>query len=188
MAAVVAHEVKNPVAGISGVLQVLGSRMPPDGSDRAILGDIQDRIDSLNAIVQDLLLFSRPTAPALASANIRSLLTNTIAMLRCDPSLVDVDVQITGDDPTMRVDSTQLKIVFLHLLLNTAQAMGGRGRSRWPCGRLPNRPRSGSRTEGSDSAPRCARRCSSRSSRRNIAAAALACRPPNASSRLTAES
>ena len=62
MAAVVAHEVKNPIAGIRGALQVITSRMPADQRDRAILLDIITRLDGLNRIVQDMLMFARPRA------------------------------------------------------------------------------------------------------------------------------
>src|SRR6185436_16358350 len=62
MAAVVAHEVKNPIAGIRGALQVITSRMPPDQRDRGVLIDIIARLDALNRIVQDMLMFARPRA------------------------------------------------------------------------------------------------------------------------------
>ena len=62
MAAVVAHEVKNPIAGIRGALQVITSRMPADQRDRTILVDIITRLDGLNRIVQDMLMFARPRA------------------------------------------------------------------------------------------------------------------------------
>src|SRR6185503_17721885 len=58
MAAIVAHEVKNPLAAIEGALQVIGGRMPPDGRDRAVVGEVIARVDSLNDIVQDLLVFA----------------------------------------------------------------------------------------------------------------------------------
>src|SRR6476469_2613114 len=51
MAAVVAHEVKNPLAWIKGALQVIGSRLPEAARDRAIVGDIVARVESLNDIV-----------------------------------------------------------------------------------------------------------------------------------------
>ena len=126
MAAVVAHEVKNPLAGISGALQIIGSRMP-DGNDRAIIDDIQDRIVSLNEMVQDLLVFARPKAPSLVSADIRALLVSTAAVLGRDSNAADVLVEISGDSPVQLVDSKQLQIVFLNLLLNASQAMGGNG-------------------------------------------------------------
>ena len=62
MAAVVAHEVKNPIAGIRGALQVITSRMPAEQRDRTILLDIITRLDALNRIVQDMLMFARPRA------------------------------------------------------------------------------------------------------------------------------
>ena len=127
MAAVVAHEVKNPLAGISGALQVIGGRMPADSGDRAVIGDIQARIDSLNEMVQDLLTFARPKPPALATATIGSVLTSTSALLRRDPGL-EVEVIIAGDNPTIRADGEQLQNVFFNLFLNAAQAMKGKGR------------------------------------------------------------
>ncbi len=127
MAAVVAHEVKNPLAGISGALQVIGSRMHPESGDRAVIGDIQARIDSLNEMVQDLLMFARPKPPTLGRVTLGALLDNTSSMLRRDPGL-DVEVSIRGDNPTIRADGEQLQNVFFNLLLNAAQAMGGKGR------------------------------------------------------------
>src|SRR5581483_10322065 len=53
MAAVVAHEVKNPIAGIRGALQVITSRMAAEQRDRSVMGDIIARLDALNGIVQD---------------------------------------------------------------------------------------------------------------------------------------
>lgn len=126
MAAVVAHEVKNPLAGISGALQVISSRLPSDG-DRAIIGDIQKRIGSLNDMVQDLLLFSRPQTPALSPTAIGTLLSETAAAVRRDPALADVLVNINDADPTLRIDREQMRIVFQNLLLNAAQAMDGHG-------------------------------------------------------------
>ena len=126
MAAVVAHEVKNPLAGISGALQVISSRMPADSGDRAVIGDIQARIDSLNEMVQDLLMFARPKPPALAQVRLGSLLATTSSLLRRDPAL-DVEVSIRGENPTIRADGEQLQNAFFNLLLNAAQAMGGKG-------------------------------------------------------------
>jgi signal transduction histidine kinase len=60
MAAVVAHEVKNPLAGIRGAMQVFGSRMSPDDASAQVLKDIVARIDSLDQMMKDMLLFARP--------------------------------------------------------------------------------------------------------------------------------
>ncbi len=124
MAAVVAHEVKNPLAGIRGALQVIGGRLPEGARDRAIIGDIVARLDSLNEIVHDLLVFARPREPKLAPVELASLMENTAALLKKDPSHSAVDVVITGERPTVQADAEQIQTVFLNLLLNAAQASG----------------------------------------------------------------
>jgi signal transduction histidine kinase len=60
MAAVIAHEVKNPLAGIRGAMQVFGRRMSKDDASAPVLKDIVARIDSLDQMMKDMLLFARP--------------------------------------------------------------------------------------------------------------------------------
>jgi PAS domain S-box-containing protein len=128
MAAVVAHEVKNPLAGIRGALQVISARMPPESRDRAVVGDILARLDSLNEMVHDLLLFARPRTPKLAPVLLGPLIEATALLLKKDPDLAGVDVTITaGAHHTAEADSELLQIVFSNLLLNAAQAMSGHG-------------------------------------------------------------
>lgn len=127
MAAVVAHEVKNPIAGIRGALQVIVARMAADQRDRTIIGDIIARLDALNLIVQDLLLFARPRSPRHERIDLRSLLDSTIDLLRRDPAFTGVTVDIDGNPGPISADPELLRIVFQNVLLNAAQAMGGHG-------------------------------------------------------------
>jgi len=128
MAAVVAHEVKNPLAAIKGALQVIGGRMPAESRDRAVVGDIVARVDSLNDIVQDLLVFARPREPQLTPVQLRDLVENTAALLRRDPAHASVTIAVTGANPVVQLDIDQMRTVFLNLLLNAAQATGTGGR------------------------------------------------------------
>ncbi|HZT75910.1 MAG TPA: ATP-binding protein [Vicinamibacterales bacterium] len=127
MAAVVAHEVKNPIAGIRGALQVIMSRMPAEQRDRSIIGDIIARLDALNGIVQDLLLYARPRAPKREPVDVRLLIENTADLLRKDPALAQTTLNITGRPEAVLGDPEQLRIVFQNLLMNAAQAMAGTG-------------------------------------------------------------
>ena len=88
MAAVVAHEVKNPLAGISGALQVIGGRMPPrPPRPRRSSATIVARVDSLNDIVQDLLVFARPREPQLGAGRARASWSRApSALMRKDPA------------------------------------------------------------------------------------------------------
>jgi two-component system CheB/CheR fusion protein len=130
MAGVVAHEVKNPLAGIKGAIQIMMSRRPPGDPDLTVMGDIIQRIDALNELVQDLLVFSRPRPLRLEPVELRLLLLDTIGALRQDPTGELVQVDIEGPDVSLTGDSPLLRSTFLNLLMNAAQAMGGRGTVR----------------------------------------------------------
>jgi len=127
MAAVVAHEVKNPIAGIRGALQVIGGRLPDASRDKAVMGDIITRLDSLNAIVQDLLVFARPRDLQLTTVPLGLLIAETVGHVRRDPVQQDVAIEVSGENPLIQADADQLRTVFLNLLLNATQAQGTRG-------------------------------------------------------------
>ena len=127
MAAVVAHEVKNPLAGIKGVLQVIGARMPEDSRDRAIVFDVQERLDALNELLEDLLTFARPKAPTTALVLLRPIVDATVHLLKRDPHLTGVEVYVDGANPAVLADAEQLQRVLLNLLINAGQAMAGTG-------------------------------------------------------------
>ena len=128
MAAVVAHEVKNPIAGIRGALQVIGSRMAAESRDRPVIGDIIARLDALNRIVQDLLVFARPRQLRSEPVDLKLLVLGTVDLLRRDPALAAVEVEISGDGAVVSADPEQLQLVFTNVLMNAAQAMPGGGR------------------------------------------------------------
>src|SRR5688572_27603177 len=128
MAAVIAHEVKNPLAGIRGAIQVIGSRLPADSRDAAVLNDIVKRIDALDGLMKDLLVFARPPQPRRASVDLVPLVTMTAELICQDPALKDVQVDVEGSAPPVLADAEMLKIVFQNLLVNSAHAMQGQGK------------------------------------------------------------
>ena len=129
MAAVVAHEVKNPLAGIRGAVQVFASRQG-DGAHNQILREIVARIDALDQMMKDLLLFARPPQPRYAPTDVVPLVTTTASLLSQDPALRDVDIEVSGAAPPFAADAEMLRIVFHNLLINGAHAMQGKGRIR----------------------------------------------------------
>jgi PAS domain S-box-containing protein len=127
MAAVVAHEVKNPIAGIRGALQVILGRMPFEQRDRRILTDIIARLDALNGIVQDLLIYARPRAPRYEPLNILVIIESTAELLRKDPEMAGLSIHVTGAPPPLAGDPDQLRILFQNVFMNAGQAMKGDG-------------------------------------------------------------
>ena len=128
MAAVLAHEVKNPLAGIGGALQIIRERLPAASPDRPIVTEILARLDGLNALVQDLLVFARPRPPKLEPIRIAPLLVETAAHLMRDPDMRRLSLHVAeGEDHWIVADAELLRGVLFNLLLNGAQASARRG-------------------------------------------------------------
>ena len=135
LAAVVAHEVRNPLAGISGALQIIQGRLGETSSDREVMGEILERIDGLNSMVAALLLYANPRPPRNEPIQIDALLESTVEIARRDPDLKAVEIEIQGDCPALAGDPEQLRTLFTNLLLNAGQAMNGCGRLRLEVGK-----------------------------------------------------
>ena len=127
MAAVIAHEVRNPLAGVRGAIQVIGSRLPKESGDAAMVNEIVSRIDGLNELIKDLLLFARPPRPRPTKVDVGVLVSATVQLLRADPVFQGVEVTVEGAAPPLQADAELMKTVFLNLLINAAQAMKGQG-------------------------------------------------------------
>jgi signal transduction histidine kinase len=129
MAAVVAHEVKNPLASISGALQVLGQRMPSDSTEGRIVEMVVLRLRDLSAMVDELLLFARPRSPALVRLPVARLLEGVAGLFSANPKWAGIALRVVVEPPDAEIvaDGDQLQGVLLNLLLNAAQACDGQG-------------------------------------------------------------
>jgi two-component system, LuxR family, sensor kinase FixL len=128
MAAVIAHEVKNPLAAVRGAIQVIGNRLPAGSREVGVVTDIIARIDTLNQLVKDLLLFARPPQPRLLPLDVSLVLEATAALLKQDAAHAGMRVTITGQASPVMADAELLKIVFINLFVNSSQAMKGDGK------------------------------------------------------------
>lgn len=70
MSAAVAHELRNPLAGISGAIQVMSGSMATDDPRRSVMSKVRDQVDRLDRMVRDLLAFSRPVQPRLQTVDL----------------------------------------------------------------------------------------------------------------------
>jgi two-component system, NtrC family, sensor histidine kinase PilS len=95
-----------------------------------VIKEILARIDALDSMMKDLLLFSRPPNPKLAPTDVVPLVTSTASLLMQDPALRDVSIDVEGTAPSVSADPDMLRIVFQNLLINGAHAMHGKGRIR----------------------------------------------------------
>jgi two-component system CheB/CheR fusion protein len=123
LSAVVAHEVRNPLAALRGSLQVLASRLPADLPGREIITPMLARIDALNQTVKDILTYSKPSPPKLQRVALDRLVPEAAAAARAAIPAARIDV--TGDPIVVRADPEMMRAVLLNLLLNAVHASGG---------------------------------------------------------------
>ena len=121
LAAVVAHEVRNPLAGLRASLQVLVRRIG-DARDRDVVAAMIQRIDSLNDKVEDLLLYARPKAPRLQPVDVSTVLHEVVvsadaAVGRTNDPLVTCPAGLR-----VRADPDMLRAALLNLTMNAYQA------------------------------------------------------------------
>ena len=123
MAAVVAHEVRNPLAGIRGALQVIGGRLPMGERDATIVSEMIARLDGLNELMTDLLLFARPPQPHCVPVDMLQLAQETSSLAAQDATARKVRFVVDGTPQTVQADPKLLKSVLLNVLINAAHAV-----------------------------------------------------------------
>lgn len=143
LAASLAHEIKNPLAGISGAIQVLRDGLAPDDSRQAIILEILGQIHRLDAAVKDLLLYARPTPPRAADVSLADTIRRVLNILAEEPALQHVEVEFdhNAKDIHIHADRGQIEQVLINLLINAAHASHNGGAIRINVAHLPDRIR-----------------------------------------------
>lgn len=129
LAATVAHDIKNPLAGISGALQVLAEDFPEDSPRKDIAGEILSEIDRLDGAVKDLLLFARPPDMHLIPVDINAIIEKVMARVapRIEEQKCRMELKST-EVPAVLADPEQMGRAIGNIALHSLQSM--------PCGGL----------------------------------------------------
>jgi two-component system NtrC family sensor kinase len=130
LAAGVAHEVGNPLAAVLGYVDLLLHDEPADGERREPLERIRKETDRIRGIVADLLEYSRPLQGSVEAVRVGDAVEVALSLVRPQPRFGEVEVvrELSDDVPAVAAAQNRLVQVLLNLLLNAADAMGGRGR------------------------------------------------------------
>ena len=129
MAAAIAHEVKNPLAGIEVMAGLLKRQLPDSADAHAILNDIIKDAKMANAIVLEVLEFVRPIRLQVERVSLGEILHNAITMAdtKVSRGSVVVSTSLADDVPDMHGDQYQLRQLFTNLVTNAFEALGGEG-------------------------------------------------------------
>ena len=129
MAAAVAHEIKNPLAGIEVMAGLLRRQVPEKKDALALINDIMNEAKMANAIVQEVLDFVRPVRLQLDRASIGDALHSAVTMAdgKAQRGEIFVEVRVPQYLPMIQGDRHQLTQVFVNLLINAYEALNGRG-------------------------------------------------------------
>ena len=123
LAAVVAHEVRNPLAGLRASLQVIDRRVS-EARDRSAIAAMIQRIDALNEKVEDLLLYARPKPPRLRPIDVKALLRDVTVSAQISTGRTSIPMPIEGDTVEANADPEMLRAALLNLVMNACQAAG----------------------------------------------------------------
>jgi len=128
MAAALAHEVRNPLASISGSAEVLGALPRADDSEKRLVDIVVRESERLNELITDFLGYARPRKPELAPVHLGTLVAETVEAFRQEAGAPGVQVKLdVQDEPWAEADGDQVRQVLWNLLRNAAEAMSEGG-------------------------------------------------------------
>jgi len=129
MAAGIAHEIKNPLAGISAAVSIIKDDLESGDSRIEILNEVIQQVQRLDKTVNDLLFFGKPSLPEPSCVDINEVITKTLKFASQHRSVANIEkrLELMPDLPAVYVDAKQMQQVFLNIILNAFQAMSAGG-------------------------------------------------------------
>ena len=124
MGAAVAHEIRNPLAGLSGAVQVLRHSLAPDDDRREVMDEVGEQVRRIDAIVQRLLTFAKAWTPAKQRCDLRAIAEKACAEAQAQDRWRETRFAFDGlEELAVAADPSFVEQVFWNLLENAADAL-----------------------------------------------------------------
>jgi two-component system sensor histidine kinase PilS (NtrC family) len=133
MAAGIAHEIRNPLASMSGSIQILRQELPLTTEQAQLMDIVLRESERLNDTIRSFLAYAKPQRQMLARIDVRTVVTDTARLLQNTAHLADtheIAVDVPETDVWYEADENQLRQVIWNLATNGLRAMPGGGRLR----------------------------------------------------------
>jgi len=120
-----AHEIRNPLAGIAGVIEIVGRDLPATSPARAVVKDVRLEITRISRTLTDLLETARPRRPEVRRSDLNTTVEHAVMLARQQvlSRPIKIELQKAPDLTEVEHDSDQIHQVLLNLLLNAVQAI-----------------------------------------------------------------
>jgi hypothetical protein len=120
-----AHEIRNPLAGIAGVIEIIGRDLPSTSPARSVVKDVRQEIARINHIVTDLLQTARPHPPKVHKSDLNTTVEHAVMLGRQQALAKSIEISLVKNPslPEVEHDSDQIHQLLLNLLLNALQAI-----------------------------------------------------------------
>lgn len=130
LAGSVAHEVRNPLSALRGLVQFLAKGAEPGSRQAEMAGLAVSEVDRLERVVSGLLEYTRPREPRRLPLDLAESIAGTLNLVGDDPRAqgVEIGLDLPPDLPLLRADPDQVRQVLLNLVINALEALNGRGR------------------------------------------------------------
>ncbi len=132
LAAGLAHEIRNPLAGIAGVLDIVSRDLPDTSVAREVIEDAKQEAVQINRILTELLDTARPKAPQFRVTDIVGTAEHAVLFARQQAvtKRINIEFEVKDELPPVEHDPNQINQVLLNLLLNSIQSMDKPGTIR----------------------------------------------------------
>ncbi|HDL53618.1 MAG TPA: PAS domain-containing sensor histidine kinase, partial [Proteobacteria bacterium] len=130
MAASIAHEVRNPLASMSGSIQILKDSLHVEDENRKLMDIVLRETGRLDYLVGDFLTYARPPTPHFQDVDLRTIIEETVRFFQSSPesASVDIDLDLPAGPAVLSVDSSQIRQILINLLKNSVDSITGSGR------------------------------------------------------------